>query len=1444
MARKSIWIAGTLLALILVIAAGLMGLLRTDSGRSLLVRAAVTAADSQGWALSIGRLSGKLPFEVMVEDVSVGDANGAFLRLGRARLNLDAGALLDRRLAFETIALEDVRVLRAPETPASAADAAPKPDASPSSMLPGIPISVRALSVMPLVLEPALAGETVSLAVTAKSSVHPETGIDAGFSIARLDGDGTIEGRLASDAALSRLSASIKGESAEGGWISKLLGLPGYPGITVTLDGDGPVAGFEARFGITAGETLGAQGVIRLSSLQPLALNVEGTATVSALVPQDLRPALSGSFSYALAASLDPDMTQVTVTALKIDAAEASASGSASLDLAAGTLEADLAADLRNTSLPGDLVPGLSLAAAGLRVALSGPLLKPMVKAGFHADGPAYAGNGAARLEGRVEAEFAAGRAVSAEGTGSLTVSGLAIPGMPAGAIGGDLTADTQFGFSDGMLILSGFRAASGPAAIRGDASVNTGTGTVDFSAMATHDALAAVVPGLKSGRLEADLHGQFDGALLTLQLGGSARNLGTGDPGLDRVLAGETALWVSARQQSATLWELSSAEIDNPGARISASGLVDQAALTGDVTAEIQMDDLARLDPSGTLEAGAARLGAAIKGGLETAEMTWELSATGLAARGYEIPRVAAKGSLHAEGLAARGDAAISAETPLGPAEARTGLAWDGRRLAFTDITVRRGGDTVGGALSLMPSPLAVTGALDVAIASLADWGKLAGVVIDGGATARLEASEAGGKQRLGWDVASRARIAGKEPTTVDRVDVSGTLDDAFGDPRLNATVTVTGAARGQVRAERIDLSAHGALDAPAFELQASGAASGIPLRGAAAGSIALGDAPRLALSRFELAGREPMIRLLRPGGATLQGDGGVLEPLSLALFGGKLEAAGSVKDGRVAGQLAVENVSLPAVATLFGATLTAGTLNASGDLSGPLATPNGKLDLALKDVSGFGSADAGLPPVTLAVTARLDEGALDARASLSGIGEVPFEARLATRLPDGDPVVPLEAGLQWRGSLGNLAAALPLDGNLIRGDAEIDLAFAGGLDTSDGSVMPDRTSGRILLRDGRVENFLSGAILDPLSASVTLDGTRLVIQSFEAGDTGGGTARISGAVDLAEPSRPKLALEAVLREMTVARRDDANVQLDARIAVNSKGERILVSGEITNHKTEIQLVGALPAGVEELAVEEVRDGKPVPKDEEASAPPTEAPPVDLDLKFTAPGKIFVRGRGLDSEWGGEVEISGTVAAPRLLGSIDPVRGGFEFAGRRFELGEGGIGFSGGETIEPALNLSAIHRGADFTAVARITGSASQPEIELTSDPPYPEDEILAKILFGKFTARLTATEALQLAQSTRTLLSGEPGALDKIRGALGVDVLTFAPGASENELGRLKAGKYVRDDLFVGVEQGTAAGSTRSVVEWNLTPKITVEGTVGSSSESTLGIQRRWEY
>ncbi|MDG2286914.1 MAG: translocation/assembly module TamB domain-containing protein, partial [Alphaproteobacteria bacterium] len=173
------------------------------------------------------------------------------------------------------------------------------------------------------------------------------------------------------------------------------------------------------------------------------------------------------------------------------------------------------------------------------------------------------------------------------------------------------------------------------------------------------------------------------------------------------------------------------------------------------------------------------------------------------------------------------------------------------------------------------------------------------------------------------------------------------------------------------------------------------------------------------------------------------------------------------------------------------------------------------------------------------------------------------------------------------------------------------------------------------------------------------------------------------------------------------------------------------------------------------------------------------------------------------------------------------------------------GVTLAGGLEMDPRLGLSATHAGKGFTASVGINGTARKPEIALSSDPSYPEDEILALIIFGRSKARLSAVEVLQLAQSTRALLSGEAGTLDTVRKTIGVDVLTFAPGASEGEAGRLKAGKYLRDDVYVGVEQGITAGSSRSVIEWSMTPNVTVEGTVGGSANpSTLGIQRRWEY
>jgi translocation and assembly module TamB len=154
------------------------------------------------------------------------------------------------------------------------------------------------------------------------------------------------------------------------------------------------------------------------------------------------------------------------------------------------------------------------------------------------------------------------------------------------------------------------------------------------------------------------------------------------------------------------------------------------------------------------------------------------------------------------------------------------------------------------------------------------------------------------------------------------------------------------------------------------------------------------------------------------------------------------------------------------------------------------------------------------------------------------------------------------------------------------------------------------------------------------------------------------------------------------------------------------------------------------------------------------------------------------------------------------------------------------------------------------------VRGRASRPEIALSSQPTLPQDEILARILFGKSASNLSSLEAAQLAVAAAELSAGGggPGLLDRLRSFVGVDVLrvgsaeTAGTGADGDAEGgttpTVEAGKYVTDDVFVGVEQGATADSSKVTVEVEVTDNIAVESDVGATGSGNLGIKFQWDY
>jgi len=119
-------------------------------------------------------------------------------------------------------------------------------------------------------------------------------------------------------------------------------------------------------------------------------------------------------------------------------------------------------------------------------------------------------------------------------------------------------------------------------------------------------------------------------------------------------------------------------------------------------------------------------------------------------------------------------------------------------------------------------------------------------------------------------------------------------------------------------------------------------------------------------------------------------------------------------------------------------------------------------------------------------------------------------------------------------------------------------------------------------------------------------------------------------------------------------------------------------------------------------------------------------------------------------------------------------VRGSYSFAGTRFELERGIIEFDVNEPINPQLDILAETQADGLEVEVRVTGNAQQPEIAFSSNPALPEEEILARLLFGGSITSLSATDALQLGAALASLRGG--GGLDPInqlRSAIGLDRL-----------------------------------------------------------------------
>lgn len=1419
--------------------------LQTGSAKNWLARTLEAQFSGNGRSAAIGAMTGFIPFDIRVARIELRDRNGSWLAIDTASLAWSPTSLLGGTLRIDRLAADSVEMTRAP---------VPSGEGSPSggSSLPHLPVAIelRALEVSRLALGPEIAGGRGASASVVARGLLARRRADLTVKLSRTDqqpGSAALEARY--DESQNALDLSLGLDEPTGVLLDAALGRIDHLPLRITLAGNGPLSDWHGKLAVQAADAATMESDIGVAHAAGTRIALAGSAAIAALLPEQLRPVVGNAVQFKLAGSQDAkgglrlEPSSVRLQALALDAEGARSerhviSGTAHIEID----DASAFQPVTGTQLQGSLTanatlagtedkPQLALNAHG-RIALAQLSIEGLVvSTQVNADAPK--GDGTRDLDILLD--------LSAQNLLETSDGGQAYGSVRVHAAG---RGDTRLESLD----IREATASGAGLALKGngrmEAGVAQGRATLavaDLSVVGT--ALGRPLRGSSTVEIAAS---RSAGQGTAFRLTGAVEKLGTGTGILDALLAGTVKITGEGTREPGGRIGGIKLSIEGSRMALAGGGAFDPGTGTLAADARATLPDLQAL--GSTLQSpvgGSGSVTAKLGGTLDQLAMDLRIALDHVVYRSTRIDRLDATMSMpkgfsagaaaSAHVISGKLDETLDANVKQGPGQIYT----------LERLRAAGNGGAVDGTVAADIASRQVTGSLKADLPDLSLWTGVVGEPIAGRVAISLDLPAGRGRQGPVEAVASKLAV-GVGSTTVESVTLSGRVSGDYGHPSGVLDLALSGLATAG--ASLADANAHLSANESQgnFNAHLAGRYRG-PVALDLAGSYAIGgQETTLRLAKLDGSLRRSRIALTRQLTVAIAPQRYRMTGLAIDVDEGTLAGDATISPSRVSANLSIKQLPLRPFAALAGLRSVGGTADGSLAIGGTTRQPDARLSLATRNLDL--QTDGPLPRPKLELTAAADWHGARANADLrlaSGTGEtlrlvgsVPLAFDLAAFQSRRSADPRLDLRLTGGGRVENLISIVPLGEDRVSGTFSANASIAG-------TIAAPQPHGEITVSGGRYANAALGTELDGIDLVVRGAGERFVLERMNASDGANGRLTASGSVNLGERPAP-IDVRLGVSNFMVARSDEVTVNADGELKLTGTLTEMTLSGKIGVPHAELYLPDRLPANVITLDVIEI-GGKPGGETEK----PSPAAPVALQIALDAPGQLFVRGRGILSEWRGHVDVTGTTAAPIIIGQLQTVTGTADLLGQTFTFNRGVVGFNGGTHIDPVLDIQASATASGITAQLNVTGTAASPKLSLSSVPALPQDEILARVLFGQNVASLTPAEGLQLAQTAATLSQGGPGILDRVRSKIGLDRLdiTGGGGNTSGTQGLAKGttvsgGKYIANGVYVGAKQGASGKSSQAEVIIEVTPHITIDSTFGTSRGTGFGAKYTIDY
>lgn len=1370
---------------VLAFAAGAVGVFTlTERGRANLAGIISDLASSPEQQIRLSGLSGIWSGSLGIESVTVADAGGPWLALRGVEVDWSPLALLSFRFDAERIQARRVELARLP------ASDTPRTGEGGGGGLP-VSLDIRTIDLPDIALGPALAGGVAQLA--AKASVVAEAAplrVETEFNVVRTDaGIGEIVGSVAFAPGDDRLDVDIRASEPSGGIIATVLRLEGKPAVDLIVSGSGPAARWAGTgtFAVDGTVITRVEATHRLTETGSV-VAAKGDGDFGRFVPEDFRHLLAGATAFDIAG------TFMKNGGVEVERAEIASS--AVRATAVGSIDPEGATDFAlQLSAEGEGVPlafgtdespiDIAVRSASIRAIGDGrePNLDIEARLASVETRDVQANDLALALHSDAFNVLQRSGPVS----GQLTAAGVVLDNATlTPLIAGQIRAGLAGTLSTDALVISdgNFGSDALDGKFSGDVSLADGSITLRLNADMASAALPAPVrpPLGERVAVEGTIRRDSEGGIFLEDMDLASGGLSaTGTANLTR----------------------DAVAADIKGAVADMSVIADQAkgAIAFALTAS---GERARPDLSLSVTSDELAVAARQITGLS-------FTATGKA----DIDKPEANVTLAGQ---------VAGEKLEGSAVLRT---TEGRR-EIEGLTLSLGDSRIVGDLTLYESFVPV-GRIELAVPDVGPLAALALEEAEGQLDGTIVFSLRSGVPEVALDARSgslrRGEISARE-VAVNAV-VSSYLDAPAVAGKVRAAEVVSGGTA--VSSIDVDLTRDGAWTG------FSGGATVLDIPARAVGRVRIAEGGTVVeLASGEATVRGIAARLARATTIEIAGGTTTLDRLALDLGGGVATISGTVG---TALNLAATLSDVPASVanSLVPGLGAAGSISGTAKVSGAAADPVVGYTIDWTGAQTAQTRDAGFGAMRIASSGEFASAKLSFDASVgdgSGLG-----------LKGGGTVdtAGRALSLDFAGSVpfSFLTQRLAAQGLSLTGTSQVTL-------TVRGAMSAPSVGGSVRASGARLVDARSGLAVNDIALQIGIGGGVARIERLTGSLSTGGSLSAGGTVGIDAGSGFPADLTVTLADGRYTDGEVVTANLSGDLAIKGAlASAPLITGTVNLARTVITIPEQLPGSLGSLDVQH-RNASQAVRRQEAAIRPAESgggsSGLSLDLTINAPNQIFIQGRGLDAELGGSLRLTGPVAAPRAIGQFELRRGRLSILGKRLDFTSGILSFSG--SMVPYIELSAQSTASDATVTVTVTGPADNPRFAFASVPALPEDEILARLIFGRSMSELSPLQIAQLAEAAAQFagVGGSTTLLEKLRNQLGVDDLDI----KTNEAGdtAVSAGKYLNDRTYLSVEKGEKPGSGKATIDLDIGRGVKLRGEASDGGEAKGGIFFEREY